>query len=275
MYSYKKIVKRAKLCKENVKINYTLGVSTKWSYYFAKSILDSNKSIEKIKFSKAKNPKQSKISRQIPKKDYVALAKKYVAYVEKNKSLPNYLEYEGFKLKPRHLTVFFAKIVLYQYKHKTLPKEVNFNWKWFIVPFESGNDVYDYFVKKNNYKPQTLDDILSYVSKHFDYEFYFDDKKSNKQVTDDEAGNCTDLLQWLMNMTKALGYESKCMHVQCRVSGTGHVYGKFKHPKYTEGEWVTRDIACVADGGSIRCVWCSDGYVLAVQPDWFLENLNR
>ena len=78
-----------------------------------------------------------------------------------------------------------------------------------------------------------------------------------------------------MNYAKAMGYESKCIHVKCKTSGTGHVFGKFKHKKHTENTWITRDIAAVANGESIRSVWCSDGIVQATNPSWFLENLNR
>ena len=59
-------------------------------------------------------------------------------------------------------------------------------------------------------------------------------------------------------------------------SGVGHVRARFKHSKHTGGEWVYRDIACVASDGSITCNWCTSGYtLLAKNPSWFMENLNR
>jgi hypothetical protein len=87
--------------------------------------------------------------------------------------------------------------------------------------------------------------------------------------------NCVDSLQFVMNMTDDMGYDSKCIHVECRSSGTGHVFGKFRHKKYTDNEWITRDPASVLAGNGIRSVWCEDGYVLAENPEWFLENLHR
>lgn len=274
-YSYKKIVKKAKECKKNVINNQSLGISTRWSYYLAKCILEPNKNITRITISKSDNPKQSKMSRQINKADYLDIVKRYVSYVEKNNQLPDYIEYKGFKLKPRHLTVLFSKIVLYQYKHGELPKEVNFNWKWFIKPIETGNEVYDYFCKVTGKKFTTLDDLLEYIEEYGRYIKYFDDVRSNTQVTTCLCGNCTDWMQWLWNMAKAMGYEVRCLHVQCRVSGTGHVRGQFKHPKNTGGKWIDRDPAAVADGGGITSLWCSDGYLLATNPSWFLENLQR
>ena len=41
--------------------------------------------------------------------------------------------------------------------------------------------------------------------------------------------------------------------------------------------WFTRDIACIADE-SRYCVWCevpNGGNLLAKNPNWFLQNLNR
>lgn len=122
---------------------------------------------------------------------------------------------------------------------------------------------------------KTLDDILTFVQKYFKYQHYYDDHKSNKEVTDSKSGNCTDLLHWLINMVKALGYDAKCIHVKCQVSGKSHVYGKFKHSKHTNGKWITRDIASVANGGNITSVWCSNGTVLEENPSWFTANLNR
>lgn len=274
-YSYKKIVKKAKLSKENVKKEYKLGISTKWSYYFAKAILTPNKDVQKISFSKADNPKQSKMSRQVSKQGYLDICKTLVQYVEKNKKLPNYVSYKGFKLKPRHLTEFLGRILVYYYKHNSYPNEANFNYKVFVKPIETGNEVYDYACNKYGKQFKTIDELLTFVKSNFTYLYYFDDHKSNKQVTDSKSGNCTDLLQWLINMAEAMGYEYKCIHVKCRTSQTGHVFGKFKHSKHTGRKWITRDIACVSNGGSITCVWCENGYVQAENPSWFNENLRR
>lgn len=275
VYTYKKILKKAKTCKTNVKKEYKLGISTKWCYYFAKAILTPKTDIKKIKFNKATKPKQSKISRQIPKEDYLDICDDLTKYVEKKHKLPKYIKYNGFKLKPRHLTEFLARILIYYHTNGVYANQANFNYKVFKEPTETGNEVYDYFVKKTGKKPKTIDDTLTYVSNNMHYEGYFDDHKSNKQVTDAKGGNCTDLLQWLINMAEAEGYEWKCIHVKCRTSRTGHVFGKFKHPIHTENTWITRDPAAVAGGNSVRKVWCENGYVQAVNPSWFIENLNR
>ena len=274
VHTYKEILGKAKTCQNNVKKNYKLGIDYKWSYYFAKAILTPKKDIKKGTFKDCKNPSGTAISRQISKADYLDIAKRYVAYIEKNKAFPNFATFKSYNIRPRLLTIFFANILVAYDKNGKLPSEVNINSKCFTKPSETGNEVYDYFVKKTGKKLKTLDGILEYVCNYCHYQGYYDDQKSNKQVTDSKSGNCVDLLQWLMNMTQPLGYESKCIHVECRQSGTGHVFGKFKHKTNTGGKWITRDPAAVCQN-DIHNVWCEDGYKLAENPSWFMENLHR
>ena len=274
-YTFKQLVEKAKACQTNVKKEYKLGISYRWSYYFAKAILNPKKNVKKGNFKDCANPSGTAISRQIGKADYTQLAKNYVAWIEKNKTFPNFAYYGDFRIRPKLLCIFFANILVDYNKNGKLPDKMNINSKCFNKPeVVTGNEVYDYFVKKTGKKPKTMDDVLEYVCKYFHYEGYFDDKKSNKQVMDSKAGNCVDLLQWLINMLQPLGYECKCIHVQCRTSKTGHVFGKFLHKKNTENTWVIRDPAAVCQN-SVRNVWCENGYRLDENPSWFMENLNR
>lgn len=274
-YSYDKILTAAKTCTTNVSKEYRLGVTTKWGYYFAKSILSPKKDITKISFNTASKPVGTKISRQLKKTEYTDMAKRLVNYVEKHKQLPNYITIGSHKVRTRLYVLMFAKILVSYSKNNKFPDEVNVNYKAFTKPVETGNAVYDYFVKKTGKKFTTIDDVLAYVKKYGKYIFQFDDVRSNKEVTECLCGNCTDWLQWLINMAEAMGYEWKAIHVKCRVSGTGHVRGQFRHPKNTNGNWINRDPAAVADGGSISSIWCEDGYLLGTNPSWFLANLNR
>ena len=274
-YTYDEIVSKAKSIKNNVEKSYKLGENAQWSYWIANAILTPKKNIPKFKVNPASKPSGDSLSRQIIKKDYLDMASRLVKYVNANKALPNYITCNGKKVKVNDYTYMFARILSYYDKNKSYPNYAELNSKSFTRPTETGNSVYDYFVKKTGKKYTTIDDLLSYVKANFKYEFYFDDHKSNKQVTDTRAGNCTDLMQWLWNMAKAMGYDCKCIHVKCRVSGTGHVRGQFRHPKNTSGKWINRDIAAVADGGSVTSLWCADGYKLAENPSWFMQNINR
>ena len=272
-YTYKTIVTKSKEIKKNVETDYKLGVTAKWSYYIAKAILTPNKDVKKFTFNKASHPTGTHLSRQITKDDYLNMAKRLVDYVERKRALPNYITYKSYKVRTRLYTYMFAKILVYYNQHGQLPKYVDINSKAFTKPTETGNEVYDYFVKKTGLKPKMIDDVCDWVKNKVEYEFYFDDHKSNKEVIDSKSGNCTDLLQFLINIAEALGYKWEVYHVKCNKSGTGHVYGRFKK----SGDWFVRDIACIADE-SRYCVWCeagNGGTLIAKNPVWFLANLNR
>jgi hypothetical protein len=233
-----------------------------------------NTDVKKINFTETTKPIGNNISNQIYKKDYFDMCKRLIKYVETHKQMPNYITYKNYKVLPRLATYMFARILVYYSKHDAFPKYANINSKCFTKPTETGNAVFDYWVKKFGFKPTCIDDVCDYIRDHFEYEFYFDDYKSNQQVIDSKAGNCVDLTQMAVNMAKALGYEWEVIHTECRQSGTGHVYPRFRKG----GEWFTRDVACIADE-STYCVWCDvedgRGYLLAKNPSWLLENLNR
>ena len=275
VYTYERIVKQAKYVKAAVEKEYKIAGSRKWAYYFAQAILHPNKDVKKIEFELPKKFDGDYISRGIYKSSYKDMAERVVKFIEGNHQMPAYVKHtvksgKVFNIECDMYVYMFAKILA-----EDFPQPVNLTSKAFIKPTETENVVYDYVTKKTGKRFTTLDELLAYVQKHGRYIFEFDDVRSNKQVTDCFCGNCTDWLQWLWNMAKAMGYECRAIHVKCRVSGTGHVRGQFKHPKNTGGQWIDRDPAAVANGESITSIWCSDGYVLATNPSWFMANLNR
>ena len=273
-YSYETIVDKAKNIKTNVEKNYKIGESTGWTYYICKEVIQRTKTVPKITFSGAGQSQGNDLSRQINQEHYLDMAKRLVKFVENNHKLPNYISYGKYKVRVSDYTYMFARILAYYDNKKKLPAYVNVNSKAFTKPTESSNEVFNYWVKKFGFTPKCIDDVCDYILKHFNYEFYFDDHKSNKQVIDSKAGNCTDLSQMLSNMAEALGYEWRCIHTKCRQSGTGHVYLKLRKG----GEWFTRDVACIADE-SRYCVWCDvdngGGNIISENPDWWKQNRNR
>ena len=271
----KSIISKARTCKKNVENLQKLGVSDTMAYYFSKTILGAKTEVKETNIKSPSNPSGDYLSRQIKKADYVSMAERLVDYVEEHNQMPNYISLGKIRIEHKLYTYLFASALVVSIDTGYLPKEVNVSSKLFTPKTETGNVVYDYACKKYGRKFNTLDETLAFVKAYFHYLKYFDDHKSNKEVTDSKSGNCTDLLQWLFNMAKAMGYECKCIHVKCRVSGTGHVFGQFKHKKHTGGKWISRDIAAVADGGSITKVWCADGIKLAEDPGWFMTNVNR
>ena len=121
-YTYNEILAKARTCKKSVEENQKLGVNEKWSYYFAKSILNPKKNIKKIgSFAKAPKPAGDYISNQIYKEDYIDVCKRLVKFVEKNKRLPNYVYWKGKKIRTRDYAYNLSKIVVYYADHKELP----------------------------------------------------------------------------------------------------------------------------------------------------------
>ena len=273
--SYNEIIKQAKTVKQGVEKEYKLVISSKWSYYFAKAILRPHTPIPKFSFSKATGSTGDNLSRQIVKKDYLDMAKRFVKYVETYKKLPNYITIHGKRVRVRDYSYMFSRILVYYEVNGKAPKYVNVISKAYVKPTEYPNKVYGLWVKYIKTKPKCLDDVCDYVKEYFTYLFYNDDVRSNEEVLQDKAGNCTDLLQMLTNMAEAMDYDWEVYHVMCNVSGVGHVYGRFK--KKGTNNWFVRDIACIADE-SRYCIWCeagNGGTLRAKNPYWFLQNRNR
>ena len=257
-------------------------MTDKWSYYFAKAVLNPHKDIKKIAFGNNPNPKQDKIGRQASKKEYLEIAKELTSFVEKKGRLPNYIKYKDFKLSPRLLTYTFSKILMKYDKNKKLQSEVTLSNKVFTKPLETSNKVYEYFIKvfNNGKKIKTVDGLFKLIQGR-GYGYYYDDQLSNKEVIDHLKNgglkpNCTDSCQMSMNciiqlVEWGLYKKVECLHVDC--SSGGHVKLRITR---NDGTTFIRDVACIIsdNGKPINCVWCTN-HPKAINPSWFMENLNR
>ena len=278
-YNHQKIITKAETIKNNVKKEYKLGTSTKWAYYICKAIITPNKGVKKLNFDKAPKPRGTHISRQIPKTNILKLAKKLIQFTEKHKRLPNYLTYGDYKIRPRLYTYIFAKTLIFYHKNNRLPNTVNANSKAFTKPIETTNEVYNYFVDVFGEFGNTIDGALSKV-KDKGYSYYYDDLYSNKTGIDrmkqGKGINCTDSCQIFHNIMLQLIALKKykkveCLHVQC-TSG-GHM--KLRITK-NDGTTFIRDPACVLsdNGKPLNAVWCTNT-PMAINPQWYMSNLNR
>ena len=272
--TYETIIDEAWKIQLGIMKQHKLVESTKWDYYMAKAILQRHSPVKKIPVNKATDiNKGNYFSRQIKKSVYLDMVQRFITYVETYNQIPNTIRIGEKLMGVKDFTNLFSAILVYYSKHGELPKTVNVNSKAFIKPTEDKNTVFTKWVNTFKFTPEYIDDVCDYIRDHFNYQFYFDDQKSNNEVIETKSGNCTDLLQMLINMAEALGYEWKVYHVRCNQSGTGHVYGMFKR----DGDWFIRDIACIADE-SRYCVWCeagNGGSLIATNPSWFLSNLRR
>lgn len=285
MTTNKEIIEIAKTVKNNVEKKQKLPIITgynyaEYGYLLAKSVISPGKSFTKIKVNKAPAPTGTGISRSIDKVDYIKLAKNFVNFVNKNKQAPNFSYFLSYKIRPDVLIYCFAKIVVYYQEYKAMPNYCNFNSKVFFKTqtVVSNDDVFNYFVKTfGNVK--TIDEAFSKI-KERGYAYYYDDIYNNKTSIDRiKAGrgvNCTDSCQVFWHIGKALGYDVRCIHVKCQ-GGDGHVRLQFKHKTNTGGNWVNRDPAAIlsVNGQPLSYIWCANGTQLAINPNWFLENVNR
>ena len=275
VYSYSEIVNAANIIKSNVEKKYSLGANTRWAYFFAKAIITPKKDVTRFNFVEAPNPTGTSISRQIVKNDYIDICKRLITFVEKNKAMPNYVTYGDYKIKPDLLAEILSRVLVYYESHKALPNYVNANSKVLTKPSETTNTVYDYFVQIFG-KITCIDDALQKIAGK-GYGYYYDDVYSNKQSIDRiknrQGVNCTDATQMMKHVADGTGKYKKvdCVHVKCQ-GGDGHVYLKIT-PK--SGSVFYRDPAAVLDSGVITKVWCTNGTVLAINPSWWLANLNR
>ena len=276
--SYKEILNQSKTCQNNVKKQYKTGMSSKWSYYFAKAIISPKKDITKLDIDDAKNPDATHISNQISRKHYLDICARLINYVERNKRLPNYVSYGNYKLTAHLLTEILSRVLVYYGDNGKLPNYVNANSKVFTKPYEPSNKVYKYFVKVFGDFGNTIDGALAKVVNK-GYAYYYDDKYSNTESIDRiKKGlgvNCTDSCQVFYNIMLeliAMGKYKKveCLHVQC--SSGGHVKLRIT---LNNGSTIIRDIACALsdNGKGYTCVWCTNSGT--VNPSWFMENLNR
>ena len=281
VYTYNKILSKAKECTTNVQSDYKIGINSKWGYYFAKAIINPKKDIKKFTFDKASNPNGTSISRQIPKNDITDMAKRLIKYVETKRALPNFITYKNkYKIKTKLYVLMFAKTLVSYSKNGKLPNEVNVNSKAFIKPVETTNEVYNYFVKVFGKFDNTIDGALKKIAGK-GYGYYYDDKYSNHEsinrMKNGQGVNCTDSCQVFYNILLQLIELKKykkveCLHVKCK-GGDGHVRLRIT---LNDGTKILRDPAAVLSNGNITSNWCTTGYTLiSINPSWFMNNLNR
>ena len=233
---YYQILKQKGSCKDIEKKAKKLG-NNKLVAMYTMAVIKDNKSLDFLP-----NYVTLKNGLQIDKAEYIDMAIRTEAYITANKRLPAIV-----------------------YRMSKLPDYNDSTMKLFIKTF--------------NYKGNTIDEALAIIANKELYSKYFDSQKTDKQTINDaskgKGSNCVDWGQVYYRIGKSLGYDVQFVHVKCRVSGTGHIRLRLRHKKHTEGNWINRDPAAVADStdGNVRSIWCDDGYLIAYDPSWIFTDL--
>lgn len=283
--TYQQVVDTAYKCIDNINKKQELGIYPQWGYYFAKSIINPKTNIKRKKdLKQAPKPSGNYLSKQISKAKYLEMAKYLIWFCEKKGRMPNYIEYKtqySYKrLSQRTYVMMFADIVIFYNKKGKLPSSINVNAKRFIKPTEPENEVYAYFKKVFGDFGDTIDGALEKIDGN-GYAGYYDDVYSNKTSIDrmhnGDGINCTDSCHVFYNIMLELIKKGKykkveCLHVGCS-SGTGHVRLRIT---LLDDDRILRDPASVLAGNGVTSNWCTSNFELwGIDPDWFMENLNR
>lgn len=259
---------------DNVSYNY--GTFTK---ILADTIVNTDSKYTGKVYQNAPSTTGDSINTKINKTEYIRLAREVSAFMNTNKRCPNYLTYQGKKIRPRVFTYAFAQIIIFISKNKRYPNYATFNSTQYMPkqtePLKSNDEVFNYFVKVFG-KVTTIDEALTKVKEH-GYSYYYDDVYSNKTCIDRmknrQGINCTDSCQVFYHIAKALGYNVTVEHVYCTGTGGGHVRLKLSK----NGNTFRRDPACILsqNGKPLNAIWCENGKLIDTNPSWFMDSINR
>lgn len=133
-YTYNQILEKAKKCKVTVEKEHRVGVPSAWSYYIAKAILSPKKNIKRrAKIESAPKPQGNTFKDvKIYKEDYIKCCKRLIAFVDKYNRLPNFISWNGKKIRVRTYVYNLSKILVYYDSHGKLPSYNTLNtdvWK--------------------------------------------------------------------------------------------------------------------------------------------------
>ena len=146
--TWKQIKWKAIECKNNVEKTYKIGIYEQWGYYIAKAIQKPYNDVKRNKTMKtAPKPRGDKIKFRITKKEYLKLAKNLTDFVETKNRMPNYIIYNGKRIRCRLYVYMFSKILAYFNTHKQLPNYVDIDYKAFYPP-EPQPELHDYLTNE-------------------------------------------------------------------------------------------------------------------------------
>lgn len=272
----------ASITVDKIKYNYA-----KLNNIFAYAILDKDTKVSSQIIVNAPAPTGDTFKATYTKDEYISICKTLKSFDKEHGRNPNYILHNKKKINPLVLVDVLSRIIVFAEENNRLPKTADIDTSILktlkvtsTTKKVSNDEVFNYFVKLFG-MVKTIDEALAKI-KEKGYGHYFNNMLTNKQVINNlksngkQKPNCTDIMQMLYHIGKALGYDVKIIHVKCKSSGEGHVFGKFRHKTHTSGKWITRDGACVISPNAkpLTCVWCANGNIVDTNPDWFMATVN-
>ena len=225
------------------------------------------------------------VNEKVSQKDYMTMAKRVYNHIMKNGKVPSSVRTPAGLKMPVKLYIYgMATVLQYYNNHKRLPDSCNFDYHIFYKPQPKpqktyAEKIYDRFCEIFNCRPTCIDDCLEEIDGN-GYGYYYDDKYTNEtsmqRMKNHHGVNCTDSCHVFYNLAKYFIQQGRyrkvqCVHVMCR-GGDGHVRLRIMT---NDGEWFYRDPASVLDGNGVESNWCMNGTVVAYDPGWFMQNLER
>lgn len=269
----------SKVIVNNVEYSYPVA-----GYFILKNVVNIKENVKKISVSKPPNGTGDIINITIEKEKYISLAKTLVKFVEKNKRLPNYLEYNNKKISPRAFIYAYAKILVFYNTEKRLPKTCLFTSSVFgsngtnvSVSKTKGGTVCKALAKASGV---TITDYKT-LYKAFYYAVYlyykndcFSQSVALKRFAQKLGMNCADLGQLAYVALKELKYNVKIVRgvIKCNSGSFGHIWCRVT----VDGKTLNFDASAAAKRKTLGNMIC--GKIVEItdyNPSWAVSDDGR
>lgn len=196
-------------------------------------------------------------SGNINKKEYLSLAKRINAFIDKYGRVPNYAASTLGKLRYESMIYMFSRILSFQKVKKRLPNYVTMTrWSTISVPATlqkylkatANCQVNDAQIKARAAKitegvASTYSKavkIFNWVRDNTSYKFYNNTRKGAICTLNTRTGNCCDISHLLIALTRAAGIPARYVHGKCKFLN-GKWYGHVWAQVWVNGKWHRAD----------------------------------
>ena len=272
------IVSNAKKIKSNVAKNQKLGTISGYNsaeilYIFSKAVINPGKNVTlNHNYTNCAAPSGTAIYQQLPKKEYLDVAKRIVEFMDDKKhgyKSPNFITFKKDRIKPRLAIFALAKIIVFYADNKRMA-----NTCWFANSvFNTKTTVTGVLCTKlskltgvniTNYK------TLYTAMKRFSYDYYYNDKQTQAKTLTRLKGNCVDLNQIEYYCLLEIYSKDKVQIVRGVVKcSDGKNYGHVWCRLLRNGSWLNMDASAAAKGKELGSVICPKVVSITdINPSW-------